>query len=304
MEATVCIFNMGKAECTGKRNTHIPNLICARHLEEYFGLKVRSDYIETPLAYYHAPWTLAPVPGMFFKKDDIILPLREFYDKVYRPSQVELPVDQRKYKINPRTDAFMKQILTGGRMNKGDRIIYEIIRNLSATNDDINLNPSQDCENDPKPIAYIRSKMAISNTFIQKHSIMNYVNTIQVIQADKFPLSDARLKLSLAYQYFMSKFEYESHIYEGEGNSTFELARLVPNAAFIHGVGLIAITDISDPEPIVVNGSVKGNVIPKDYTYYDELVIEQPKEVISQRAGPHRIATQNFTRRAFTASCM
>lgn len=300
---------MGKAECSGRRNTHIPHLICAKHLEEYFGLKIFSSYIETPLAYHYAPWTLSPVPGMFFKKNDVILPVREFYDKVYRPFQVSYPENQRKFKINPRTDEFMKQILTSGRMGKADRVIYEIIRNLSETNENINLNPTADCENDPKPIAYIRSKMAISNTFIQKHSILNYINEIKVTlfsntKTEEKLLKDDSLKLSLAYRYFMSKFEYQSHIINILDNKKMELARLVPNAAFIPEVGLVAIMDISDPEPIVVTGVSVGNTTINDYSYYDELVIDQPKEMVSQKASPHRLSTQNFTRRAFISNCL
>ncbi|GBN19700.1 hypothetical protein AVEN_261783-1 [Araneus ventricosus] len=305
MESTVCIFNMGKSECNGKRNTHIPHLICSKHLEDYFGLRIFHSYIETPLAYHYAPWCLAPVPGMFFKENDVILPVREFYDRVYRTPQVGFVDSLRKYKINPRTDEFMRQILTDGRLNKTERLIYEIIRNLSEE-EEINVNPSVDCENDPKPIAYIRSKMAISNTFIEKHSILNYVNGLSITD-DKLvetKLNSPSFKLSLAYRYFMSKFEYECHTVSNTSESKKELPRLVANAVFIKDVGLVAMTDISDPEPIVVHGIAQGCSIEKDYGYYDELVITQPKEIVSQKVAPYRISSQNFTRRAFISNCL
>ncbi|GFS69059.1 uncharacterized protein TNCV_4570471 [Trichonephila clavipes] len=137
---------------------------------------------------------MKPVAGMYFKKYDVILPLREFYDKIYRPSQVARTEADLKYRINPRTDEFMKRALREGRFSKSDRIMYELIRNLSEPIEKINNNPTKECENDPKVIAYIRSKIAISETFIEKLSIPNRINSI-TLPVDEMETSINNLNL-------------------------------------------------------------------------------------------------------------
>ncbi|GFY55665.1 uncharacterized protein TNIN_424481 [Trichonephila inaurata madagascariensis] len=76
----------------------------------------------------------------------------------------------------------------------------------------------------------------------------------------------------------MSRFEYSNHFVTDSENERIELPRLMYNAVFIKGVGLVAASDISDPYVIVVHGATKGNVEPKDYGFYDELVIAQPQK--------------------------
>ncbi|GFX57391.1 uncharacterized protein TNCV_3651781 [Trichonephila clavipes] len=248
---------------------------------------------------------MKPVAGMYFKKYDVILPLREFYDKIYRPSQVARTEADLKYRINPRTDEFMKRALREGRFSKSDRIMYELIRNLSEPIEKINNNPTKECENDPKVIAYIRSKIAISETFIEKLSIPNRINSI-TLPVDEMETSINNLNLSDSYKYMMSRFEYSTHLVQDLENQTTELPRLMYNAVFIKDVGLVAVSDISDPDVIVVHGATRGNVKPNDYGFYDELVIAQPKEVINSnpRIATHRLSTHNAINKAFTTSCI
>ncbi|GFR07323.1 uncharacterized protein TNCT_562271 [Trichonephila clavata] len=88
MEPTVCMFSTGKGECSGKRNNNLTNLICEKHLNQYFGLEIFHSFVETLIALHFTGWCLKPVPGMFFKKGDVILALQDFFDKSYRPHQV------------------------------------------------------------------------------------------------------------------------------------------------------------------------------------------------------------------------
>ncbi|GFY37576.1 uncharacterized protein TNIN_6871 [Trichonephila inaurata madagascariensis] len=99
---------------------------------------------------------------MYFKRYDVILPILKFYGKMYRPSQLARTEEDLKFRINPRIHEFMKRVIRDGRFSKSDRIMYELTRNLSEPSEKINNNPTKYCEKDPKAIAYIRSKIAIS----------------------------------------------------------------------------------------------------------------------------------------------
>ncbi|GFQ76319.1 uncharacterized protein TNCT_199941 [Trichonephila clavata] len=242
---------------------------------------------------------------MYFKKYDIILPVQKMYDKIYRPQHVARTEADLKYKINPRTDEFIKRVLRDGRFSKSDRLVYELIRNLSEPSDNINNNPTKECENDPKVIAYIRSKMAVSETFIEKLSIENRINNI-ILPVGEMETSITKLGLSASYKYMMSRFEYSSHLVTDLDDQTIELPRLMYNAVFVKDVGLVAVSDISDPDAIVVHGATRGQVKTNDYGYYDELVIAHPKEVINSnpRLAPQRLSTNNAINKAFTTSCI
>ncbi|GFW80581.1 uncharacterized protein TNCV_1516331 [Trichonephila clavipes] len=305
MEPTICVFNTGKGDCSGKRNKNLTNLICEKHLNQNFGLEIFVSFVETATAIYFVGWTLKPVPGMYFKANDIILPVQLIYDKAYRPSQVARTEADLKYRINPRTDEFMKRALRDGRFSKSDRIMYELIRNLSEPSEKINNNPTKECENDPKAIAYIRSKIAISETFIEKLSVPNRINSINLAM-NKTERNINDLGLSQSYKYMMSRFEYSNHLVTDSDEESMELPRLLYNAVFIKDVGLVAVSDISDPDVIVVHGATRGNIEPKDYGFYDELVIAQPKEVINSnpRLATHRLSTHNAINKAFTTSCI
>ncbi|GFQ99838.1 uncharacterized protein TNCT_226631 [Trichonephila clavata] len=305
MEPTVCMFSTGKGECSGKRNNNLTNLICEKHLNQYFGLEIFHSFVETLIALHFTGWCLKPVPGMFFKKGDVILALQDFFDKIYRPNQVSRTEADLKYKINSRTDEFMKRALHDGRFSKSDRLMYELIRNLSEPRENINNNPTKDCENDPKAIAYIRSKMAISETFIEKLSIQNRINKI-TLHTDDIETPITKLGLSASYKYMMSRFEYSSHLVTDLDDQTIELPRLMYNAVFVKDVGLVAVSDISDPDVIVVHGATRGQVKTNDYGYYDELVIAHPKEVINSnpRLAAQRLSTNNAINKAFTTSCI
>ncbi|GFT26036.1 uncharacterized protein NPIL_17061 [Nephila pilipes] len=303
MDSTVCIFNTGKGGCGGRKNNHLQNLICEKHLKDYFGLELYHSYVETPTEVLYAGWILKPTAGVFFKPNDVILPVRLMYDKVYRSNQVVRTEADSLYKINPRTDEFMRVTLSEGKFAKSDRLIYEIIRNLSETSPNINVNPSEHCENDPKPIAYIRSKMAVSETFIQKLTTMNYINNITLPLGKETPMTELG-DLSLSYKFIMSRMEYSSHVAEDLQNQTKELPRLMYNAVYVPDVGVVAVADISDPDVIVLHGSSRGVVSPNDYGYYDEMVISHPKEVLYPKFSPHRMTAQNSVRRAFTSSCI
>ncbi|GFS72668.1 hypothetical protein TNCV_1420651 [Trichonephila clavipes] len=96
----------------------------------------------------------------------------------------------------------MKRALRDGRFSKRDRIMHQPIRNLSEKSHNINNNPTKEWENDPKAIAYIRSKIAISETFIEKLSVPNRINSI-TLPVDKMETNINDLGLSESYKYMM-----------------------------------------------------------------------------------------------------
>lgn len=321
METTQCVFSGNKAECTGRKNSHIQHLMCDHHTREYFGLEITYSYIETPTETIYVGFNLKPVPGVFFRPNDVILPLRIFVDKTYRPKQVVPSETDRMYRMNPRLNQFAQRIFNGGRITPGDRYTYELIRNLSEGAVGINVNPTHQCEDAPQPLATIGSKYFISETFIKQNSNMNRINDVSLFvptneaqdatsNKDSEEREITHLNLSLSYKYVLSKMEFSSHQAErmkdanGKVTSQVEVQRMKPNAVFVKDVGLVAITDISDPDVIVIHGCTRNFTSGNLKGFYDEVCIVQPKEIVHPRPGTYRLGTQNATKRAMTSTCM
>ncbi|KAG8175214.1 hypothetical protein JTE90_022637 [Oedothorax gibbosus] len=316
METTQCVFSGNKPECTGRKNHHVQHLMCDHHMREYFGLEIGYSYIETPTETIYVGFNLKPVPGVFFRSNDVILPVRSFVDKTYRPKQVVPLESDRIYRMNPRLNEFVQRLFNGGRITAGDRYTYEMIRNLSENSKAVNVNPTDHCEAGPHPLALIGSKLYVAETFIQTNSNMNRINNMTLYIFGKDTTNPAeteidKLNLSLSYMYMLSKMEFSSHLAHSvqenptaDVQSKLEVQRMKPNAMFIKDVGLVAISDISDPDVIIVSGCSRNTWFGDSKGYYDEICIVHPKEIIHSKPGLNRLGTQNANRRAIMSSCI
>lgn len=306
MAETVCIFNSNKSECAGRIHSHLQYLICGKHLAEIYGNKLANSYIENPTEVVLVGFNFTPVDGVYFRKNDVILPVRERYDKTYRPSAVVSSESDRIYRINSKIDEFMRRVVGTGKISPSDRITYELIRNMSEPIDKMNVNPTEQCENNPQSIAYIRSKYTISETYIQKYCNMQRINNITLLEEDGHETKLSVFpELSLSYKYFLSRMEYSSHVvYGSPAETSAETQRMKPNARFIKGTGLVAMSDISDPDPIVVFGVSRNMTDGNQDSWYEEICVRYPKEIINTRPMAGRIGTLGAARRAFTSSCI
>lgn len=301
-ESTVCLFSTGTENCVGKKNTHLNNLICAKHLKQYYGLEIYADYTDRPTYWAYAGWVLRPAPGVHFKPNDVIIPVREFIDKTYRPESNKKLNSEKIYSMNPVFDAFMRSAADTTKMCKNDRFTYEILRNLSQNIEDVDLNSIQNCEKNPKSTSLIRSKIAVSETFIQQHSVMSYLNGISLYTTKEATDHLIHLKdmdnLSLCYKYFLSKAEYSSHIVMDVENVVLELNRINFNAMFFENIGLVATKHIDHPHTIVAFGTSRGiHEEGASEGFYEENVLVYPKEMVHQNVSPYMLPQQNAIRR-------
>lgn len=295
--------------------------MCDHHLRDYFGLEIGYSYIETPTETVYVGFNLKPVPGVFFRPNDVILPVREIIDKTYRPKQVVSLASDRVYRINTRLNEVVQRMFNGGRITTGDRYTFEMIRNLSEIPSSVNVNPIEHCEVNPQPLAFIKSKLYIAETFIQQNSNMARINDTTVYmptedpsQDNKFEAAEKELKalnLSLSYRYMLSKMEFSTHVtYSMKDSQTKEITanlesqRMKPNAMLVPDIGLVAISDISDPDYIIVAGCTRNVTYDNLNGYYDEICIVYPKEIVHSKPAAHRLTTQNANRRAMMSSCI
>lgn len=93
METTACIFSFNKAECNGKKRTHLTHLMCANHLRDIFGLEMTYFVFETEMSHEFVGGFLKPTPGVIFKANAIIIPERNMFDKFYRPEEIQKTPD-------------------------------------------------------------------------------------------------------------------------------------------------------------------------------------------------------------------
>lgn len=300
MDSTICIFSDSKGECSGRKNSHIPHLICGNHLKQFYGLEVAVSYIESPTEVAYVGWTLKPTPGTFFKKNEVILPIREIIDKIYRPKEVVMDEGERIYKINNKTANFLKRLSDESRLSTSERFTYELIRNLSEVNDKINMNPTLHCEENPKHIGFLRSKMTLTDTYVNTDAIINRIAGMSVAanNNDRDETALSQLELSYSFQYMLSKLEYTVHAIN-DGASR-EVNRLIPNAKYVRKVGLVALTDIADPEIIVVLGSSRADKAGVIHEYYNGIVQTVPKEINHTILHSSRIPTQSVNRALMT----
>ncbi|KAG8172498.1 hypothetical protein JTE90_017579 [Oedothorax gibbosus] len=114
-------------------------------------------------------------------------------------------------------------------------------------------------------------------------------------------------RLSLLFQVFMSRAEYSHHTITSDAESITEINRLVPNAMYVIGIGLVAMRQISNPSTIVVLGSVAGYSPDNKFeNVYDENVIVEPKEIVQPYIHQPQslMSNQVMSRKAIRSSCI
>lgn len=307
MESTACLLSGGNTFCTGRKNSHLNNLLCAKHLKEYYGLEIYAHCIEKPTSYNFTGWVLKPCDGIIFKRNEVIIPVQSFIDKTYRnkndANTPALTNKEKTYSMNHVLDKFMRRATDKTQVVKGDRKTFEMLRNLSEVSKNVNLNPNTACELDPVNIGYIRSKMTVSETFIENHANKEHMNGIVLTTDKRMSLMEAQ-DLSLCLKYFLSRFETSQHIVQDLNSKTLEVDNTSYSCAYIEGIGVVASNDVECSAPLVIFGSSRGVHevgAASDLGFYAENVIVYPKEVVNQKVSKNMINQQNALRRTIIA---
>lgn len=312
MEPNICLFHHAKEPCGGKKPSHIQYLICDKHLKEIYGLHITWSPIETPTEMIYVGFNLSVYLNSFFRENDVIIPVRLFYDKIFRPTHVTPTEFDKKFRINQTLYKYIHGKMRNGVLDSNDRYTYEMIRNLSEKNEAVNVNPTKNCEHDPQAISFLTSKMTVSDTYIKNYILPSTYKNISVYGIDDQPNGtdlDNIETLSLGFRYLLSKGEYCVHIASDDTDKVSETQRLRPNAIFVEGVGLVATRNISFPDTIVIAGIMRGFAQQAYDTdnLYSEMCIVEPKEIVQptkllpqQNKMPH----QQSTRKGFQNSCL
>lgn len=299
-EKTYCLFSTSQdGFCSGPRHTHVNNLFCINHLKQYFGLEVASYYVEKQVETCFGGWNLRPAPGTHFKKNDIIVPTRPIIDSIYRSKKDKSVItDETKYGMNHILEQYLiSATSSGNRLSVPDRRSFEMLRNFSVPLDNINLNPIELCETDPAAVAYLKSKLTMSQTYIEEYGGYPLEGFTIPIDGQLTDLVN-RTELSYHYKYFLSKAEFSSHVVSSDDNIAKETHRMNYNAMYIPDVGLVATRDISNPNTIVIFGASHGSWGDTD-GFYKTHVICFPKEIVQPRISAHMIPQQNALKKAF-----
>lgn len=298
MDKTYCLFSSSPdGFCSGPRHSNVNHLICANHLRQYYGLEVGTFYVEKRTETFYGGWFLRPAPGTHFKKNDIIIPVRNIVDIIFRAQKKDANMKIDGYSMNPILKKYMEAITnSGNRISPQERRMFEMLRNLSEPLEKIGLNHIEGCETEASAIAYIKSKMTMSQTYIEEYS--GYKLDGFTVFTDKEEKLMNHAELSHNFQYFLSRLEYCAHLAEDSSATVKETHRMNYNAIYVNGVGLVATRDISNPNTIVMLGSCRGR-IEDDDGYYKTHVISVPKEIVQPRVGAGMIPQQNAMKRAF-----
>ena len=317
MDELFCIFKHAREECRSKKHSYIRYLICEKHLREIYGLEITWKYIETPTEMIYVGFNLSVAPNTYFKENDVIIPVRSFFDDTYRKEFSAAPAAtktdfNKQFRMNPHLHEYILRKMKNGQLDSHDRYTYEMIRNLSEPMPNVNSNPLKGCEEDPTHTAYLRSKMTIAETYIMGNVLATTYQTIKYYTTRNNDVGEIKQKdlptISLLFHFLLSRAEYSVHTITNREQDLKETNRLVPNAMFIENVGLVAMRQISNPSTIVVFGQVTGydpNVNSYE-TMYDENIIVEPKEIVQpySQQPQNLMSNQIISRKAMRSSCI
>jgi hypothetical protein len=316
MDELFCLFKHPREECRSKKHSYIRYLICEKHLREIYGLEITWKYIETPTEMIYVGFNLSVAPNTYFKANDVIIPVRSFFDVTYRKEFAVNPsvpkTDfMKKFRMNPHLHEYILRKMKNGQLDSHDRYTYEMIRNLSEPMPNVNSNPLKGCEEDPSHTAYLRSKMTISETYIMGNVLATTYQTINYYTTRENGVGEHKQTemnaISLLFHFLLSRAEYSVHTIIKDENFK-ETNRMVPNAMFIEEIGLVAMRPISNPSTIVVFGQVTGfdQKINSYETMYDENIIVEPKEIVQpySQQPQNLMSSQIISRKAIRSSCI
>lgn len=266
-------------------------------------------------------FNLSVAPNTYFRENDVIIPVRGYFDKVFRKehsSSKEKNVfnsEEKKYRLNPHLNQYLMQKMKSGFLDIYDRYTYEIIRNLSVAMNEVDMHPKPGCEDSSTFKAYVKSKMAVAESYIKDNVLNTTYKGISYYEKDvggnivTVKDNDLEKSVSLILTVLLSRAEFSVHTIAKEAdNNTREVNRLVPNAMLVKDIGLVATRQISNPSTIVIFGESMGydSKYSEFENVYDENIIVEPKEIVQpyNQQPQSFMSNQIMSRKAIRTSCI
>lgn len=273
IESTECLFNPNKSTCKSPKRTNLSMLICQKHLRDYFGLEVGYHLDDHPTNIAWVGPYLRPIKNLtYFKRNTVIFPTKEFFDKTMRPEEYgKMDNKFRKYQMNP---AIINQIrlysLNTGKTAE-NRFVIEMYRNMMS----IKVDPGPRHETMfPQLQSIIQSKKSISETLISNQSIYPCLeDAFLYIGGHIVALKSEKFHVCMQYLLFNCLYSEFKVTYDDEKFSDC----LLYNCEYVPEVGLVTTELINYPHPLIINGLRSGSQI-----FYNSLVSTVQKEVLQK----------------------
>lgn len=282
-ESTACLFNASKADCRAPKRTNLSMVMCQKHLKDYFGLEMGYHQDDHPTNVAWVGPFLRPIKNMsYFKRNTVIFPTKEFFDKTLRPEEYsKTDIKIRKYQMNPFILDYIRKYGLHPNKSVENRLVIEMYRNLMSTKVD----PGPKHETlFPNLISLVRSKKAISESNIQDQSIHDCLGDVSFYKDGSLvALPNSDLSLCMQYILFNCQYSEMKIAYDGDHFADY----LTYNCEFVDRVGLVATELINHPHPLIVNGVSAGSQI-----FYNAFVSMVQKEVLHKNYSLKDIPSQ------------
>lgn len=266
--------------------------MCAKHLEEFFGLEMGYYIHETETSFKYIGGFLKPKPGVVFSKNTVLIPTRHFFDSYYRPEDKRDSIDI-EYKMNPVIHTLISHLANLSENNVNRRYPIEIIRNL--THVDVNTGP------EPNQMYLLRnvitmvtSNKTVSEVQIQTQSISKCFEDFGIrLEAglkNYRKLSDLK-EVSTCMKYLFLNCLFTEHAIDKSISYTDSI---MYNTKWIPEIGLVTTEDVADPHFLVIHGYSFGSQI-----YYNAVVSTVKKDVLQKKTTLKDVPSQYYLANAF-----
>ncbi len=288
MEVTNCLLNSNANNCRGPKRKHINMVMCNRHLEEFFGLEMGFVVHETEMSHKYVGGFLKPKKGVVFQRNTVLFPTQEFFDRYYRPEDVNLMnvYNTAKFKMNPVLDEMMRFLSSGSSEEKsGKRYLVEIIRNMVIKADLLNSGPAEIQKFLFKNmIQLIASKITFTETSIKTQAISSHLDTMQLWQNDRM-VQIKDLNFTKIMEYILFNCLFAEHLINHEQQQYTD--NMMYNVEWVDKIGLVTTESIGDPMFLVVHGISSGS-----QSFYNALVSTVKKDVVQRKTTLNDLPTQ------------
>lgn len=263
-----CIFASDRVKCPCPPKWPLAPFICEQHLKGVYGLELWYQRFEEQLTTKVVGPFLIPTQKVYFPKNTVVFPDREFVDHTFLPDEAEMQADKFNFSMNPQIVKYY-YMLAAPTQNKStpesvvfnNRYQYEVIRNLSQDAKDVDLGTS----NNPEQFINFKNTLQ-KNLSSVEHTIDNMpiyksqFGKVEILESDnQAPVLLERFKTSRAYKFFLSHCMFDQHVTPtaAAGNISY-----VPfNVVYKRGIGFVTTEDIGNPFPLVVAGIETGSMV-------------------------------------------
>lgn len=265
-----CVFCY-KTKSTPPTNWPLAMMICPQHLRKPFGLEVQYYKQETETEQQIVGPFLRVAENVFFKKNTVVFPCREYVEKRFRPEKAAYQVDEYDYHMNPEIEVWFRAIsekAASGAENDllNGRYSYEVLRNFSSPYQTLALS-------DPDSSRFINFYAILQQSLSraeQKIALLPVSKQFEEVELKTRDKADASGKvttklsdikdMSESYKVLLVHCmlgEHETNV-RGVG---LEISRVPFNMVYRPGIGVVTTEDMGHPHHLVLSGKETGKQI-------------------------------------------